>query len=68
MSIIKIIELVGVSTEGSDGAVREALREAARTIRGIDSIEVVKTECLVRDNQIAEWHATVRLAFPVERS
>ncbi len=67
MPILKIIELVGVSAEGSDAAVREALTEAAKTIRGITDVSVVGVECIVRDNEIAEWRATVRLSFPVER-
>ena len=67
MSIVKIIELVGISEHGSDHAVAEALSEAAKTIRGISHIQVARTECVVRDNVIAEWRATVRLSFPVER-
>lgn len=67
MGIVKIIELIGISSEGSDAAVREALQEAAKTIRGITNVEVVRVDCVVRDNLIAEWRATVRLGFPVER-
>ena len=68
MGIMKIIELVGVSKESSDRAVREAVYEAGKTIRGISHIEVTRVECVVSENDIVEWHATVKLRFPVERS
>ncbi len=44
------------------------MAEAAKTIRGIRGIEVTQSSAKVRDGEISEYHVTVRLAFPAERS
>lgn len=68
MPAIKILELVGVSDASFHGAVENALQEAGRTVRGISGLEVVNTTAKVKDGKIAEYHANVKFAFPVERS
>jgi dodecin len=68
MAVVKIIEIMGVSTESFSDAVRQAVAEAAKTIRGISGVEVVKSTAEVADNQISEYHVTVRIAFPIERA
>ena len=45
MSIVKIIELVGSSSESSDDAVRNALIEARKTLRNIKAVDVVSVGC-----------------------
>ncbi|RLE71164.1 MAG: dodecin domain-containing protein [Thermoprotei archaeon] len=67
MPVIKAIELVGVSDKSWDEAVKEALKEAAKTVRNIREIEVVGFSAKVEDNAIKEYHAKVRLCFEVER-
>ncbi len=66
MSVTKVIEVIGSSSEGSDAAVREALAAAGRSIRGITTIEVVRVTCTVEDGGIARWDALVKIHFPVE--
>ena len=66
MTVTKVIEVIGSSTESSDDAVREALLAASRSIRGIRKIEVVSTTCEVADGQIARWDVLVKILFPVE--
>jgi flavin-binding protein dodecin len=68
MAVVKIIDIMGVSTESFSDAVRQAVAEAAKTIRGITGVEVVKSTAEVKDNQISEYHVTVRIAFPIERA
>lgn len=66
MPVINTIELEGVSTESWGDAAREALKEAARTIRGIERLDVLSTATSVRDGRIAEYRTRVRLYFRVE--
>jgi dodecin len=66
MPVMNTIELEGVSETSWGDAAREALREAAKTIRGINRLEVLSTGTLVRDGRIAEYHTQVRLYFMVE--
>jgi flavin-binding protein dodecin len=41
MSVIKVIELVGQSHTSWDDAVRQAIKEAAKTVRNIRGVEVL---------------------------
>jgi dodecin len=65
MAVTKIIELVGSSTESSDGAVQAALAEARQTLRGIKALDVVSTG--LRGDDLSEWRALVRVSILVER-
>jgi flavin-binding protein dodecin len=68
MPVMNTIELEGVSDKSWGDAAREALREAAKTIRGINRLEVLSTSTNVRENRIAEYRTQVRLTFTVEGS
>ncbi len=67
MSVIKTIDLVGVSTQSWRDAAHQALAEAAKTIRGIESMEILSTSAVVKDNEVAEYHTHVQIAFRLER-
>jgi dodecin len=65
--VVKIVEIMGVSEESFSDAVRQAVREAAKTIRNITGVEVIKSTAQVEGDEIFEYHVTVRLAFAIER-
>jgi dodecin len=65
VSVVKIIELVGSSPDGSDAAVQAALSDARQTLRNIKAVDVVSTG--LRGDNLEEWRAHVRVAFLVER-
>ena len=68
MAVMNTIELEGVSDKSWGEAAREALREAARTIRGINRMEVLNTSTRVDGDRIAEYRTEIRLYFTVEQS
>ena len=68
MGVINTIDLEGVSAESWGDAAREAIREAAKTIRHIQKMDVIDTACSVKDNKITEFRTQVRLYFDVEPS
>ncbi|MCA1726545.1 MAG: dodecin family protein [Actinobacteria bacterium] len=68
MPVINTIELEGVSDKSWGEAAREALKEASKTIRHINKMEVLGTSTGVRDNAIVEYRTSVRLFFEVEGS
>jgi flavin-binding protein dodecin len=63
---INTLELEGISEKSWGDAAREALREAAKTIRQINKLEVLGTSTEVEGNQILRYHTQVRLFFEVE--
>jgi flavin-binding protein dodecin len=65
MAAVKIIELIGTSSKGSDDAVQQALTEARTSLRNIKAVDVVSTG--LRGENLDEWRAHVRVAFLVER-
>jgi flavin-binding protein dodecin len=66
MAVINTIELEGVSETSWGDAAREALREASKTIRGINRLEVLNTSTRVEGDRIAEYRTEVRLYFQIE--
>lgn len=67
MAVVKTIDLVGVSSEGWRQAAQEALAEAAKTLRGIEGMEVLETSCTVEGSEIKEYLTHVRIKFRIER-
>ena len=66
MPTINTLELEGVSEKSWGDAAREALKEAAKTIRHINRLEVLGTSTEIEGNQIARYRTQVRLFFRVE--
>jgi len=62
---VKIIEIIGVSSEGFEDAVRQAVSKAAESISGITGVEVVSLNAQVDDGAVTQYRATVKLAFAV---
>ena len=63
MSITKVIEVVGRSSESSEAAVKNALAEAGRNLRDIKALDVVSIG--LRGDNLDEWGALVRISFLV---
>ena len=64
MTVTKVIEVVGRSTESSDAAVKNALAEAGRNIRDVKALDVVSIG--LRGEGVNEWGALVRISFLVD--
>ncbi len=67
MSVIKTIDLVGVSSESWRDAAQQALGEAAKTLRGIEGMDILETSAVVEGDQIKEFQTHVRIRFRIER-
>jgi flavin-binding protein dodecin len=67
MTVVKVIELIGSSTKDWEDAAKNALAEAALTIKNIKSIYVKSFKAKVANNKIVEYRALVKIAFVVQR-
>ncbi len=66
--VVKITELVGSSPNSFSDAVRNAVQEASKTIRGIQGVEVLQSNATVGDNgELTNYKVNVKIAFLVER-
>jgi dodecin len=61
----KIIEVVGVSSDSVQQAVRNAISKASQTLRNIDWFEVQQIRGAVRNGE-AEFQVTVKIGFRLE--
>lgn len=62
----KIIEVVGSSGQGSDDAVRNAVREAGRTLGNLDWFEVIEQRGHIDGDEVAHFQVTLKLGFRIE--
>jgi len=63
----KVIELVGASKESFAKAAENAVAGAAKTVRGMKCGRVADFEMLLDGKKIAEYRATTRIYFDIER-
>jgi hypothetical protein len=67
MTVVKIVELIGSSPKDWEDATKNALDEAAKTIKNIKSVYVKRCNAKVENNKIVEYRAVVKIAFVVQR-
>jgi len=63
----KYIEVVGESPNSFADAVREAVEEAGKTVRGMEWFEVGSLRGRIAKDRIDGYQAVVRIGFKVER-
>lgn len=62
---VKIVEIMGISTESFEDAVQKAVNKASESITGITGVEVVAQTARVADGRVTQYHATCKIAFAV---
>ena len=67
MTVVKIVELIGSSQKDWEDAAKNAVIEAAKTIKNIKSVYVKRCNAKVENSKIVEYRAVVKIAFVVER-
>ena len=66
MGVIIIREMVGTSPNSWSDAARQAVATASRTVRNIQSVDVVKSSAVVEDGEIVEYRVDVKIGFEYE--
>jgi flavin-binding protein dodecin len=62
---IKVIEVIGISPDSFDDAVKQAVVKASESITGITGIEVENLSATVDNGDVTSYRATLKLAFVV---
>lgn len=66
MAIVKVIEVLAQSHMGWEDATREALVEASKSVRNIQSIYVKEFQAIVEENEIVAYRVNAKISFLVE--
>jgi flavin-binding protein dodecin len=67
MGIVKIIEVIASSDKSFDDATRNALKEAAKSVKNIRSIYIKEMTANVENNEIVSFGVNAKISFQVEK-
>jgi flavin-binding protein dodecin len=63
MSVYKIIELVGTSTESWEKAAEEAVTMASKSLKDLRIAEIAELDMQIEDGKIKVYRAKVKVSF-----
>jgi flavin-binding protein dodecin len=63
MTVVKVMELVGDSTQSWDDAIRNAVKEASILVDDISGVELLNMTANVKDGDIVEYKANIQIAY-----
>lgn len=66
MAIVKVIEVIATSEVGIDDAVRQAVAEASKTVRNIDSVWVKDIKAHVKDGKVTTFGCVCKISFRLD--
>jgi dodecin len=61
----KIIELVGVSEESIQQAIRNAITRASESLKGLDWFEMSEVRGTVKDGKVDQFQVKVKVGFRI---
>jgi len=62
----KMVQLVGTSQRSYEDAIRSAVQDASRSLRGVAWFEVLEMRGRVADGEVAEFQIKIQVGFKVE--
>ena len=66
MSMLKVIEVLAESAQGLEDAAKQAVANAAKTVRNIKSIYIENFEATVDGEQITHYRINAKISFLLE--
>jgi dodecin len=63
MSVVKVIEIIGVSDKGWDDAIRDGVRKAAKNIDNITGVKVLGITAKVQNGELTSYKANLSIVF-----
>jgi flavin-binding protein dodecin len=65
MSVLKVVEILGNSTESWEDSVEQVVKEASKTIKNIKSVYIQDMQAMVKDNKITEYRVNTKVTFGI---
>lgn len=66
MAVASVSRITAASPDGFDAAVREGIRRASKTLRGITGAHVLEQKVKIADGEIEEFRVTMEVTFILE--
>lgn len=66
MAIVKVIELIASSETGIEDAIQQAVAEASKTVRNIDSVYVKDIKAHVKDGKVTTYGVVCKISFRLD--
>ena len=66
MAVVNVVELLAESGESWEDAVRQAVAEATKTLRGITSVYVQEFQATVENDKVKNFRVNVKVSFVLE--
>ncbi len=65
MAVLKVIEILANSDKGWEDAARNAVAEAAKSVKNIRSVYINEQSATVKDGKIDNYRVNVKITFEV---
>ena len=59
----KLIEIVGVSSESHEDAIKSAVSEASKSLKGLSWFEVVQMRGEIKEGKVEEYQVILKVGF-----
>lgn len=66
MAMLKVIEVLAESKKGWEDAAQEAVTTAAKTVRGIRSVNVKNLQATVDGGKVTSYRLNAKISFSLE--
>ena len=66
MAVARVTEIIASSPKSFEDAVKEGLKRASKTLRGITGIHVLSLKAAVEKGKIVEYRAQLNVTFILE--
>jgi flavin-binding protein dodecin len=65
-SVYRVTEVIGVSSDSWEGAARNAIEVAGKSIRGLRIAEVLRQDVTIEDGNVVNYRVRLGLSFKYE--
>ena len=65
MAVARVTEITASSPKSIEAAIRDGLKKASRTLRGVTGIEVDSIKARVEKGKILEYRVSLRVSYQV---
>ncbi|NCD09608.1 MAG: dodecin domain-containing protein [Negativicutes bacterium] len=66
MSVVKVLEVLAESKISWEAAAENAIAEAAKTVDGINQLNIENMKAVVKDNKIVMYRINAKISFVVK--